>query len=87
MKHLCLIAVVTTGTSLITATAPADQASWQSLFDGKTLDGWVQRGGKATYQVEDGAIVGRSVPNTSNSFLCTKQHYGDFVLELEFKVQ
>src|SRR4029079_13973442 len=24
--------------------------------------------------------------NTPNSFLCTKQHYGDFVLELEFKV-
>jgi len=56
------------------------------LFNGKDLDGWVQRGGKADYKVEDGAIVGRSVPNTPNSFLCTKKDYGDFVLELEFKV-
>ena len=26
------------------------------------------------------------VPNTSNSFLCTKKNYSDFVLELEFEV-
>lgn len=56
------------------------------LFDGKTLSGWVQRGGKAKYSAEDGAIVGTSVPNTSNSFLCTEKTFGDFILELEFKV-
>jgi hypothetical protein len=46
----------------------------------------VQHGGKAKYHVEDGQIVGTAVPNTANSFLCTKQQYGDFILELEFKV-
>jgi len=56
------------------------------LFDGKTLSGWVQRGGKAKYSAEDGAIVGTSVPNTSNSFLCTEKTFGDFILELKFKV-
>ena len=61
-------------------------AEWQSLFDGKTLDGWVQRGGKATYAVRDGTIVGGTVPGTPNSFLCTTQDYGDFILEVEFKV-
>ncbi|HZY86812.1 MAG TPA: DUF1080 domain-containing protein [Gemmataceae bacterium] len=59
---------------------------WVSLFNGKDLGGWVRRGGKAKYRVVDGQIVGNSVPNTSNSFLCTKKDYGDFVLELEFKV-
>ncbi len=58
----------------------------RDLFDGKTLDGWVQKGGKAEYTVMDGAIVGKTVVNTSNSFLCTKQVYSDFILELEFKV-
>jgi hypothetical protein len=57
----------------------------QPIFDGKSLDGWVQRGGKARYAVEDGAIVGTSVPNTPNSFLCTEKDYGDFRLELELK--
>jgi hypothetical protein len=63
-----------------------DGAGWVKLCDGKTLKGWVQHGGKAKYRVESGDIVGTSVPNTSNSFLCTQKEYGDFVLELEFKV-
>jgi hypothetical protein len=56
------------------------------LFDGKTLDGWVQKGGKAKYEIKDGTIHGSSVPNTSNSFLCTEKLYGDFIFEYEFKV-
>jgi len=56
------------------------------LFDGKTLNGWTERGGKAKYTTEDGMIVGVSVPHTPNSFLCTEKGYGDFVLELDFKV-
>lgn len=78
-RTLLIIALV-----LFPGTAFAQQ--WTDLFDGKSLDGWVQRGGKAKYTVEDGAIVGRTVPNTGNSFLCTEKDYGDFVLELEFKV-
>jgi hypothetical protein len=69
---------------LLAGTALADD--FKPLFDGKTLDGWKQHGGKAKYTVEDGAIVGTSVPNTANSFLCTAKEYGDFILELEFKV-
>ncbi|MFO0947151.1 MAG: DUF1080 domain-containing protein [Planctomycetota bacterium] len=64
----------------------AEEEEWRPLFDGKTLNGWVQRGGAAKYAVVEGAIVGTSVPNTSNSFLCTDRDYGDFILELEFKV-
>jgi len=66
--------------------ASTEAGGWQSLFDGKTLNGWVQRGGKAQYRVEDGAIVGRSVKGTPNSFLCTEEMFSDFVLELDFKV-
>ncbi len=58
---------------------------WHSLFDGKTLDGWIQRGGKAQYSVVNGAIVGTAVVNTPNSFLCTEATFGDFILELEVK--
>ena len=66
--------------------ANAAEVGWIDLFDGKTLDGWIQRGGKANYQVEAGMIVGSTVPNTQNSFLCTKKDYADFELELEFQV-
>lgn len=66
--------------------ALAAEATWTPLFDGKSIDGWVQRGGKATYSVEDGAIVGTSTLKTENTFLCTPRDYGDFILEYEFKV-
>jgi hypothetical protein len=70
----------------LSAQAPAADDGWAPLFDGKSLKGWVQRGGKAKYVVEGDAIVGTSVPNTPNSFLCTEKEYADFELELEFKV-
>lgn len=60
---------------------------WQSLFDGKTLKGWKQLAGTAGYKVENGAIVGITVPNSPNSFLVTENEYGDFVLELEVKIE
>lgn len=59
---------------------------WADLFDGKTLKGWKQRGGVAKYTVENGSIVGTTVPKTPNSFLTTEKDYGDFILEIEFKV-
>jgi hypothetical protein len=63
-----------------------DETGFRPLFDGKTLDGWIQRSGKAKYTVEDGAIVGTTVLDTPNSFLCTDRDYGDFILLVEFKV-
>ena len=65
----------------------AAQAQWENLFDGETLNGWIQRNGKAKYTVQDGMIVGTTVLNTPNSFLCTEKMYTDFILELEFLVK
>lgn len=61
-------------------------AAWQPLFDDKTLSGWTQRGGSATYRIENGEIIGTSVAKTPNTFLCTEKNYQDFIVELEFKV-
>ena len=85
--HRCrLAAILVAAGCVISATGNDEQVPWQPLFDGKTLDGWIQRGGKAHYTVEDGAIVGSTVPHTPNSFLCTRRHFGDFELELDFLV-
>jgi type 1 glutamine amidotransferase len=74
-------------TLVFAGAALAGSAEWQSLFDGKTLSGWTQKNGKAKYTVEDGAIVGTTVLNSANSFLCTEKMYTDFILELEFLVE
>ncbi len=62
------------------------QEGWTDLFDGKTLDGFEQKNGTATYRVEDGSIVGKTSEGSPNSFLCTKRSYGDFELLFEVKV-
>ena len=60
---------------------------WQNLFNGKDLKGWKRLGGKAEYTVEDGIIVGRTVMNSRNTFLCTEKEYGDFILEADVWVE
>ncbi len=59
---------------------------WILLFNGKDLTGWQQLNGRATYTVENGEIVGTTIANSPNSFLCTKQSVSDFILEFEIMV-
>jgi hypothetical protein len=70
--------------SALCQTATADEGSWTSLFDGRSLDGWTVRGGNAAYKVDDGMIVGTTVDGSPNTFLC-RGPYGDFELELDVK--
>lgn len=79
-KHLFILMM-----SCIACTISA-QTDWQSLFNGKNLKGWKVVGGKAEFRVVDGIIVGTSKMNTPNTFLVTNKTYGDFILEMEFKV-
>ena len=62
------------------------QAQWQTLFNGKNLKGWTRVGGTAEYRVVDGAIEGISRTGTPNTFLRTDKEYGDFILEMLFRV-
>ncbi len=81
-KGICLFVVIVA----LMQSSFAQKETWTTLFDGKTLKGWKQLNGKAKYSVENGEIVGTTVANTTNSFLCTEKEYGDFILELDLKV-
>ncbi len=82
MKKLSVLAAL----GLLATALPASAADeWVSLFDGKTLNGWIQKNGTATYVVRDGAILGTTAEGSPNSFLCSEKEYGNF--ELEFKVK
>lgn len=72
--------------SILSAETFAQKDRWTNLFDGKSLKGFKQLGGKAKYEVKNGEIVGTTVKDTPNSFLATEQDYGDFILELELNV-
>jgi len=83
-KYLPIILIVT---FTIRDTCYAQSNGWVSLFDGKTLNGWKRLAGDAEYKAENGMIVGYTVLNSGNTFLATEKEYGDFVLELDIKIE
>lgn len=60
---------------------------WTELFNGKDLSGWKVVAGTAPYEVVNGEIIGTSVAGSPNTFLITEATYGDFILELDLKVE
>ncbi len=76
-----LITVITAGCS------SPESTGWVSLFNGKDLSGWEQLNGEAKFEVSDGMIIGTTVLNTPNSFLCTEKNYSDFILEMDLFVE
>lgn len=63
------------------------QPRWENLFNGKDFTGWTKLNGEAEYSIRNGSIVGTSKSGTPNTFLATNKTYGDFILELEYKVE
>lgn len=65
----------------------AQNTQWRTLFNGKDLSGWKAVAGEAEFKVENGVIVGYAKANTPNTFLISEQQFGDFVLELDLKIE
>ncbi len=71
---------------LIGSAAQAQDGPWRSLFNGEDLTGWTELNGDHVFEAVDGQIVGTTVPGEPNGFLTTDEVFGDFILELEVKV-
>lgn len=78
---LCII-----GSMLSSLSGKHHKGEMTPIFDGKTLNGWSQLNGTASYRVKDGAIFGKTTEGSPNSFLCTNKLYGDFELKFEVKL-
>lgn len=84
MRALMTAAIVL-GMALTTAQA-ADDCGWQPLFNGKDLSGWQDASGKAP---SDGWVVdnGTLARKKNAGYIWTKDRFGDFILDLEFKTE
>ncbi len=65
---------------------PIDGEGFTVLFNGKDLSGWTSVTGN--WKAQNGELVLNNRDNVmkSSSYLFTKQTYGDFVLELDYKL-
>ncbi|REJ81226.1 MAG: DUF1080 domain-containing protein [Acidobacteria bacterium] len=72
------------------ADAQAEQQWIDLMPESAELDGWRVLGGSADFRIEPGPggreIVGTARDPERNTFLASQQTWGDFVLELEFRV-
>ncbi len=86
MKKLLLCFSCLILSASLFSTFAQQQKGWVSLFDGKTLNGWKQAVGTGKYNVENNMIVGTTVAGSPNSFLISEKEYGDFILEMDVKL-
>ena len=83
MRHICFIIFCLINSLCLTAQSNTSV----SLFDSKTLHGWKVLAGTSKFSVENGVIVATTVLNSGNTFLATEKEYGDFILELDVKLE
>jgi hypothetical protein len=91
MKRSALVAMwmvtlVCLSSWCVARTSAADSQDWQSLFNGRDLSGWQNAAGKEPgegWVVEDGTLVRK--PKAGD--IWTKDRFGDFVLDVEFKTE
>ena len=86
MKKTLTVYLVIVGVAAMSSFGQnASAGEWATLFNGKDIEGWEQKGGEAVYKVEDGCLVGTTKPRTPNTFLCPPKSYGDFELTFDVK--
>lgn len=61
------------------------QPALKPLFPERSTKGWHIVGGKAKFTMQDGVLTG-SGADTRNAFLVSPRNYGDFVLDLELRI-
>jgi hypothetical protein len=91
-----LVAAPIVAVAFVTASAAAQEAGWESLFDGKSLAGWHvsaktghsrasrnMSGGR--WVVEDGAVVGSQDIPGNGGIVLTDREFGDFEVVVEMQ--
>jgi hypothetical protein len=68
----------------LSLTSAAEKPEWLNLFDGKSLDGWKESGGKGSFYVEDGKIVANGKP-MGHLFYAGKEKEAPVFKNFEFK--
>lgn len=77
-----LLIIVVLFTTLLSA-----QDNWEVLFNGKDLKNFKQLNGDAKYEIKNNELIGTSKMGIPNSFMATKNTYGDFILEFDVFVE
>lgn len=86
MRLVSRCAVLLLGLTLAAAASVASEQSSTEFFNGKDTTGW--EGLTEYWTVKDGMLIGSSPQGLKfNTFLCSKQKYGDFELNFQIRLK
>lgn len=83
MKSLLLISALIFFNLFTISCQEEKKEPWVKLVQNNTFNGWEMKNGTANYEIDGQTVIGTTKMNTPNTFLCTKEHYDDFILEFE----
>lgn len=75
-----------TALSLVLLLTSTRSQKFETIFNGKNLEGWTIHGTEKWY-VENKELVCESGPDKQYGYLSTNKSYQDFILELDFKLE
>ncbi len=82
LLSMVVVVLVSTGSPSLAA-----ESEFRPLFNGKSLDGWIQPDLPGLFFVEDGKIVGITDGSLEkNEFLVTEERFSDFELTVSLRV-
>ena len=76
-KTICIFCTI-----LVLLFGCKNEKQWENLVK-DDLGSWEQLNGNAPFELSNDEIIGTTVLNSPNSFLCTKETYSDFILEFD----
>ena len=72
--------------AVLFASAANAQTGWKNLIQGKSLDSFDKRQGTAEYIFDGDQLTGISKMGSPSTYLCTKERYSEFIMEVEVKI-
>lgn len=89
-KILITLTTISTLLAVSGCTGPSSAKEFDTLFNGRNLDGWLTVGDDSAWTVKDGILTVKRAEMDGKEhnfdYLWTSRKYGDFILDLEFKV-
>jgi len=83
MKSIIVLILATLALNSI-AGDKTDKTLWKTIFNGKDFTNWKLVGSNGHAEVKDSAFYCHMTANTTeHTFVCTKEKYGDFILEMD----
>lgn len=85
MPHMRILLSIVITFSINVIFLMGQDSQMKSIFDGKSLAGWMEPEDNIYFSANDGILSIKNGPDLKGSILWTEKEYQDFIIQLDFK--